>query len=248
MAKVIEDYVNLTSLHITELPEFLKDVQIRGSGKSYYSTERFTGFNISNNKLTSLKNCPSVIGGDFLARNCKLKSLVGGPNYVAGHYIVEHNRLTSLEGMAHTIGGNVNISYNPITSLKHLPVSLAYRNLTAMYTKLVTLEHCPKNVQNLFLDGNHTLMSFEGCPDNISHLSATGCSVDSFKGLPNAMRGSLTITSERNFNSLDGLPGYFGNTLTLYYGNFKHFIGEDELIKQIILRTNLGSQQIILLG
>ena len=171
MAKVIEDYVNLSDLHISELPEFLKDVQIRSSGHSYYQP---SGLNISRNKLTSLKNCPSVIGGDFLARNCKLKSLVGGPNYVGGNYIVEKNRLTSLEGIPHTIGGNVDISYNPITSLKHLPVSLAYRNLTAMYTKLVTLEYCPKNVQNLFLDGNHTLMSFEGCPDNISHLSATG--------------------------------------------------------------------------
>lgn len=111
MAKVIEDYVNLSDLHISELPEFLKDVQIRSSGKSYYQP---SGLNISRNKLTSFKNCPSFIAGDFFAKNCNLTSLIGGPNYVGGNFMCNRNKLTSLEGIPKRIFGDFICRGNPV--------------------------------------------------------------------------------------------------------------------------------------
>jgi len=65
--KKINGTVTLTGNHWTEIPEWLKDVKISGI------------FDCSDNKLTTLKNCPQDIGGSFWCAFNKLTSLEGCP-------------------------------------------------------------------------------------------------------------------------------------------------------------------------
>jgi len=77
----------------TEIPEWLKDVEITGS------------FNCSLNKLTLLKNCPHNIEGFFDCSYNKLTSLEGCPENIGGGFACSGNKLTTLEGSPENIGG-----------------------------------------------------------------------------------------------------------------------------------------------
>ncbi len=98
--KIIEGDVNLYDLHLTELPEFLKDVHVTGS------------FNCQRNELTSLKNSPSVVDGYFRCHKNKLSTLEGGPTSVGKHLFCSFNQLTSLVGAPSSVGGNFDCGDN----------------------------------------------------------------------------------------------------------------------------------------
>lgn len=81
---------------------------------------RVTGdFQIHKCDITSLKNCPYHVGGQFYAMENKLlTSLVGGPKYVKLGYNCPKNALTSLEGSPEIVNGDMfNCSSNKLTSL-----------------------------------------------------------------------------------------------------------------------------------
>jgi len=101
--KIIEGNLDLDRLHLKELPEILSTVdKIEG----YFSA--------SDNRLTSLKNCPRIVGESvYLGYNEKLKNLVGGPEIVGKNYSVAScHELISLQGIPNIIPGNLNITSN----------------------------------------------------------------------------------------------------------------------------------------
>jgi hypothetical protein len=61
-------------------------------------------FNVSKNKLRSLKGCPKFVGGDFSCRSNNLTDLTGGPIKVIGDYSCYYNNLTSLKGSPDFVG------------------------------------------------------------------------------------------------------------------------------------------------
>jgi hypothetical protein len=73
--------------------------------------------------LTTLENCPEIIGGEFDCSNNELTNLVGGPNEVGWNYRCSNNKLESIKGVAFTIGASrndslFNCSNNPLQSLE----------------------------------------------------------------------------------------------------------------------------------
>jgi hypothetical protein len=92
--KKVNDYVWLKGGQWTEIPEWLKDVEIDG------------GFYCSYNKLTTLKNCPKNITGNFYCDYNQLTSLEGCPKTINNNFSCNNNQLTSLEGCPENIGGD----------------------------------------------------------------------------------------------------------------------------------------------
>jgi len=92
--KKINGDLELTGGQWTEVPEWLKNVEIEGF------------FDCSFNKLTTLKNCPQNIGNSLLCYNNELISLEGCPETVGGGFACSCDKLTSLEGCPKNIGAN----------------------------------------------------------------------------------------------------------------------------------------------
>ena len=100
--KIIEGDVDLCDLHLTELPSFLKGVEVRGS------------FNCSHNKLRSLKNSPRVVRKNFFCLHNLLQTLEGGPEIVGWDFSCRHNQLRSLEGAPKSVGYDFYCWYNAV--------------------------------------------------------------------------------------------------------------------------------------
>jgi hypothetical protein len=84
--RIITGDVNLSKLHLKELPAWLAGVEIEGS------------FDCSNNYLTSLAGSPKRVNGKFNCSFNRLTSLVGGPVEVLWDYHCFENRLVNLQG------------------------------------------------------------------------------------------------------------------------------------------------------
>jgi hypothetical protein len=93
--------LDLVDSDLTEIPEIIKDLEIKGS------------FRCSYNHLKSLKNSPKSVGGDFLCNNNMLTSLTGVTEHIGGNFYCHHNELKSLKGAPKTVGGNFYCYYNP---------------------------------------------------------------------------------------------------------------------------------------
>jgi hypothetical protein len=107
--KKVNGYVILKGGLWTEIPEWLKDVEITGY------------FNCSCNKLTTLKNCPQKIGGGFSCSNNELTTLEGCPKNIGGSFYCYNNLLTTLKGCPKNIGWVFDCSYNQLKSLEGCP-------------------------------------------------------------------------------------------------------------------------------
>ena len=94
MAKKIIGDVDLSNLHLKELPDILKDITVSGH------------FVCGHNKLTSLDGAPKTVGGDFQCYYNKLTTLEGAPTSVGGNFYCNHNKLTSLIGAPKTVDGH----------------------------------------------------------------------------------------------------------------------------------------------
>jgi hypothetical protein len=72
--KVIKGSVDLSSLYLKELPEWLSDVEVEAH------------FFCDKNKLTTLAGAPETVGGTFYCCNNKLTTLQGAPKTVRGDF------------------------------------------------------------------------------------------------------------------------------------------------------------------
>ena len=128
--KKVNGTVWLTGRQWTEIPEWLKDVEITGSFTCSFNkiktlkncTQKIGGtFSCANNKLISLKGCPKEIGGDFWCYNNLLTSLEGCPKNIERSFYCDNNLLTSLEGCSKNIQGIFSCNYNRLSSLEGCP-------------------------------------------------------------------------------------------------------------------------------
>jgi hypothetical protein len=71
--------LNLQGLHLTKLPEILKDITVGGN------------FFCFNNNLTSLENCPKTVDGTFGCSSNSLNSLTGAPTIVDKDFHCRNN-------------------------------------------------------------------------------------------------------------------------------------------------------------
>jgi len=71
--------LSLIGLHLTVLPDILKDITVGGN------------FFCGNNLLTSLENCPKTVGGSFGCSFNKLTSLAGAPTIVDKDFHCRNN-------------------------------------------------------------------------------------------------------------------------------------------------------------
>ncbi len=99
-------------------------------------------FNIANNKLTSLKNCPKYIEGNFSCSHNKLISLEFGPEYVGLDYNCSINQLITLKGCVDEVSGSFYCQSNLLTSLEFCPMQVE-GNFNCSYNKLEYLDRSP---------------------------------------------------------------------------------------------------------
>ncbi len=72
-------------------------------------------FYCEGNELTSLKGCPSEVGGNFRCDdNNDLTSLEGCPKKVGGDFDCSRDKLTSLKGCPSEVGGDFDCSNNKV--------------------------------------------------------------------------------------------------------------------------------------
>ena len=107
--KVIEGDVDLSSLYLEELPDWLSDVEIKGS------------FFCDENRLTTLQGGPKTVEGDFYCHVNRLTTLAGGPKTVRGNFFCYDNKLTTLAGAPKTVGGGFFCYNNRLTTLAGAP-------------------------------------------------------------------------------------------------------------------------------
>lgn len=100
--------LDLSGLDITELPSNMPEY-VNGT------------LNLSNNKLTSLKGCTSVVISGFICRNNELTTLEGGPTEVDGHYDCRSNFIETLAGSPQSLIGPMYCADNPLKSLEGAP-------------------------------------------------------------------------------------------------------------------------------
>ena len=79
--KKVNGSVWLSGQHYTEIPAWLKDVEIEGY------------FSCSFNKLTTLQNCPQKIGADFYCSHNQLTSLEGCPENIGVSFYCTNNKV-----------------------------------------------------------------------------------------------------------------------------------------------------------
>lgn len=85
-------------------------------------------------KLSSLKNMPDVVTGDFdISCNEELTSLAGGPSHVFGRYKCNGCNLTSLEGIASEINSYIVAYNNKITELSALENTKGWSDVDVEY-------------------------------------------------------------------------------------------------------------------
>ena len=112
--------LKLHGLHLTKLPDILKNVSVDGSFYCY------------RNNLTSLEGAPKTVGENFGCSVNKLTSLEGSPKNVLGYFICSYNKLTSLEGGPTSVTGNFGCTYNKLTSLDGAP-KIVYKDFYCSY-------------------------------------------------------------------------------------------------------------------
>ena len=84
--KIINGDVNLSNLHLKQLPSgLLNDVHVSGYFYCY------------DNKLISLKGSPKTVGGNFDCSYNKLTSLEGAPSSVDGDFLCGNNSVQFTE-------------------------------------------------------------------------------------------------------------------------------------------------------
>jgi len=95
--KKVNGDVYLLGNQWTEIPEWLKDMEIEGD------------FSCAHNKLTTLKNCPQKIEGNFSCTNNQLTTLKNGPDKIGRNFWCNNNLLISLEGCPKNVSKNLNV-------------------------------------------------------------------------------------------------------------------------------------------
>ena len=134
--KQINGFLYLSHLNLNELPN-LSNITINGN------------FTCSDNKLTTLKNCPNKVNGGFFCHNNCLNSLKFFPQELNGGFYCHYNNLTTLIGCPNEINGDFQCRNNNLTSLKGCPIKIN-GHFGCNNNKLTSLKNGPKEVNGNF--------------------------------------------------------------------------------------------------
>jgi hypothetical protein len=104
---VIDGHVNIINKNLSKIP-----IQFGIVNGNFYC---------GNNKIISLKGCPTEVLGDFFCNSNGLKSLKCAPRKVGRDFSCFNNLLTSLEGSPKEVGGSFFCDSNLLTSLNGGP-------------------------------------------------------------------------------------------------------------------------------
>jgi len=174
-------------------------------------------FSCQNNKLTTLKGCPHIVGRGFECNDNKLSSLEYSPKAVGGSYICWDNQITSLKHIPQMIygdfscasnllksleygplmvKGNFNCDNNHLTSLKHCPQYIN-GHVAAHNNQINTLEFLPVIVKDNYLNlkGNKDLGEFESC-STFKKLKKESLRIKKIKSFALQLNKELTIKSD----------------------------------------------------
>lgn len=132
-----DEDLKLRKLDIVELPKSLNGITLN------------VGVSFSYNKLTSLKNSPRVVNGNFWCTSNQLTSLEGAPRIIKGNFSCSHNKIKSLDGGPEYVGDGYDVCHNLLTNLKGMPEHLN-GNFSCNDNKLTSLEGAPKFVGGHF--------------------------------------------------------------------------------------------------
>ena len=117
-------------------------------------------FNCSDNNLTSLEGCPTVINGGFHCGFNNLTSLKGCPTVINGGFHCSNNYLTSLECCPKEVNGNFSCNNNNrLISFEFFPQEINgnfifLHNIEIKEEELVNF-HCKmENIEKIYSDFN----------------------------------------------------------------------------------------------
>lgn len=191
--KYITGYVNLGKYYLTEIPEFIKDVEIRGD------------LIVNHNNLTSLKNSPRIVMGSFNCHNSKVHTLLGAPDSVH-NFFCDKNKIESLEGAPSEVTGTFICSNNPsLKTLKGAPTKIG-NSFYCNYSGLKSLEFGPtvvgspknKDEDNEYTCSRNKLKNLIGSPKVIyGDFYCDENELESLEGIPEMIYGSLDISGNR---------------------------------------------------
>jgi hypothetical protein len=154
-------------------------------------------FNISYNKLKTLKGSPHTVKEDFICSSNKLKSLLYSPNNVGGNFNCAQNNLKSLKHSPKEVF-SLNCSSNRLKTLEYSPLIKEYlwcgynqlvsllhcpevRTLNCVNNKLTSLKYAPHSLKKLYIN-NNKLTSLEFCPPQLLELNCTNNELFTLKG------------------------------------------------------------------
>jgi len=103
----VKGNVNFSGLSLKEIPFNFKKI--------------IGDFDVSDNQLTSLKNCPEIVEGNLFINNNKLVSLEGCSNKIDGLFDCSYNLLENFKGGPEKVNYTYFCEENQITELIGLP-------------------------------------------------------------------------------------------------------------------------------
>ena len=189
--------LELDKMFLMEIPDIIEMYACHGS------------YDISDNKLISLKNSPYFVKGNFFCNGNQLTSLRDGPQEVQGNYKCNNNRLKSLDGIAKIIGAGLDVTYNELTSLQGIPTLKKFTTLRAGENKITTLVGCGfESIEFSSFDVTvNKLTSLAGSPVKIfTNYECCANPIENFIGGPRYIGRNFYGTFLPNLKSIDGLP------------------------------------------
>jgi hypothetical protein len=184
--RILNSNVDLRYQHLKEIPNSIAMDSCNGF------------YDVSNNNLTSLKNSPVSVVGEFCCHRNKLTSLIGGPQFVSDIYRCQDNRLVSLNGIAKFTKDRPELTcgYNKITSLTGNGFeSVRFGVFNVESNSLVSLNGSPKET-TLYNCSNNPIVSFEGAPLNVTRnfIAENLPKLKNLSGLPREVSGIVFLS------------------------------------------------------
>lgn len=167
--RYIEGTVDMSGFYITELPEFLNGLIVKG------------GFYCSENQLSTLKNAPAEVTGSFSCKDNKLTSLEGIPSIIGGSVDIRYNKISSLNHSPSRVTGDFDCRYNMLKNLDFGPTIIEASpsadgwgylsdkdgHYICGYNNLTTLRGSPKKVGGSFNCSNNLLSDLTEAPKEV---------------------------------------------------------------------------------
>lgn len=200
-------------------------------------------FYCNDNKLTSLKGCPKIVGGSFYCNDNELTSLLYLPEKIGHDFYCNYNKLTSLKGCHSIINGGLCCSDNQLTNLEYGP-KVIQTFYDCSNNQLISLKGCPDIIGGDFICYNNKLTSLLDSPVRIEgNFNVSHNLLISLKSNIIFIRDNF-YCSDNKLNSLNYFPKYVGESY--FFVNNPLDSWNDDWIKDCFIGDELRSSFIFL--